>query len=310
MICHATRQSREVGSLVTALLVVLCLPVVLLARPAGPVDAIQEEFRLPPRQDTLSARAAWPMPHRTVASANGVHQRLLHPVNFRSRDLVLPDFQDISDVNLKKTEFFRFLKPLVAQENQRILDIRRRLGFIQDHLRFQRPLDQEDSQWLEMVAQEFRLPSAQPHDPAFWEELLRRVDSIPEDLVLVQAANESAWGTSRFAREGNNLFGQWCFRPGCGMVPEGRPAGARYEVAAFDSISDSIRSYLKNLNTGRVYGDLRRMREDCRREGREPQASELAKGLTSYSERGMAYVTEIRAMLRHNAPVIAQLGPQ
>lgn len=278
--------------------------------PAGPVDAIEEEFHLPPRQQTVSARAAWPVAHRTFASETGVHQRLLHPTHYQGGAEMLPDFDQYADVNLKKTEFFRFLLPLVDEENQRILDIRKRLGYIQDHVRFKRPLNARDTRWLEEVAEEFRLPHADPADPAFWQILLRRVDAVPVDLVLVQAANESAWGTSRFAREGNNLFGQWCFRPGCGLVPENRPSGFTYEVAAFDSISDSIRSYLNNLNTGRVYHELRVMREACRRDGREPRASELAKGLISYSERGMAYVAEIRAMLRHNAPVIAQLGPQ
>ena len=290
---------------------VACCPALLWAGPAGPVDALEEEFHLPPRQEHVAARAAVHLPNQTVASSSGVHQRLLHPLHHQVRSTVLPDFSSIVDVEQKKTEFFRYLKPLVEDENQRLLSIRQRLGFIRDHLRFKRPLDKKDRQWLAEVVAEFRLPEDldDPHDPTFWAILKRRVDAVPVNLVLVQAANESAWGTSRFAREGNNLFGQWCFRPGCGIVPEGRPDGATYEVAAFDSINESIRSYLNNLNTGRVYGDLRKIRAQCRNEGRDPQATELAKGLKSYSERGMAYVTEIRAMLRHNAPVIAQLGP-
>lgn len=220
----------------------------------------------------------------------------------------LPDFQEYQDVTTKKVEFFRFLLPLVETENQRLRDVRRRLGYIQDHLRFLRPLDAEDQQWLAEVKEEFRLPQGDPGVPEFWPALLRRVDTVTVDLVLVQAANESAWGTSRFAREGNNLFGQWCFRPGCGIVPAERPVGATYEVAVFDSVSDCISSYMHNLNTGRVYENLRVIREQSRAEGRNPDADELARGLVRYSERGRAYVAEIRTMLRQNAPVIAQLG--
>ncbi len=242
----------------------------------------------------------------------GVNQRLLHPLLLQDAAHQLPDFSGHCRCRAEKDRVFRYLQaPGRGRERAPSEHQRQRLGFIQDHLRFHRPLDKQDQQWLGEVVAEFRLPEDLDdlHDPTFWAVLKRRVDAVPVDLVLVQAANESAWGTSRFAREGNNLFGQWCFRPGCGMVPEGRPDGATYEVAAFDSINESIRSYLNNLNTGRVYGDLRKIRAQCRNEGRDPQATELAKGLKSYSERGMAYVTEIRAMLRHNAPVIAQLGP-
>lgn len=222
----------------------------------------------------------------------------------------LPDFQNIQDLTTKKVEFFRYLLPLVQAENQRLSDIRRRLGYIQDHLRFRHPLTPEDLAWLAAVREEFRLPPSHLTDPGFWPTLLRRVDTVPVDLVLVQAANESGWGTSRFAREGNNLFGEWCFRPGCGIVPAERPVGATYEVAVFDSVSDCISSYMFNLNTGRVYEKLRVIREEGRAEGRSPEADELASGLAGYSQRGHAYVAEIRAMLRQNAPVIAQLGPR
>ena len=288
----------------------LVLPIAIDAGPAGPAEAAQEEFSHLPQPKIIAAHTAITSPYLAIHTSTGVKQRLLHPFANHSSGPALPEFGKIRDVSTKKTEFFSFLLPMVEQENEQLLSIRTRLGFIHDHIRFQRPIDAEDQQWLTMVVKKFRLKINDPKDPDFWSALLRRVDVLPVDLVLVQAANESAWGTSRFAREGNNLFGQWCFRPGCGMVPSGRPAGATYEVVAFDTISESISSYMHNLNTGRVYEDLRVIREQCRAENRPPEAAELATGLTSYSERGMAYVTEIRAMLRHNAPVIAQLGPQ
>ncbi|MFM9673737.1 glucosaminidase domain-containing protein, partial [Streptomyces galilaeus] len=78
---------------------------------------------------------------------------------------------------------------------------------------------------------------------------LRRVDIIPKELALMQAANESAWGTSRFARIGLNFFGQWCYSQGCGMIPNRRNSGAAHEVAAFKSVRDAVSSYFKNINT-------------------------------------------------------------
>jgi Bax protein len=129
---------------------------------------------------------------------------------------------------------------------------------------------------------------------------MKRVDTVPLELVLSQAANESAWGTSRFARKANNLFGQWCFSKGCGLVPARRNAGSTHEVAAFKSPQLSVRSYLRNLNTGRVYKDLRNIRAAKRAEGKQATAYEIAAGLSKYSERGQAYVKEIRAMIKYN----------
>ena len=122
--------------------------------------------------------------------------------------------------------------------------------------------------------------------------------------ALLQAAIESAWGTSRFAREGNNLFGQWCFSPGCGIVPDERPIGEGYEVASFETVLESVASYMRNLNTGWAYRELREIREQMRLDGRQPDPAEFADGLLSYSERGPVYIEVIRSMLRHNAEVI------
>jgi uncharacterized FlgJ-related protein len=130
--------------------------------------------------------------------------------------------------------------------------------------------------------------------------LLQRVDTLPVSLVLAQAAIESGWGTSRFAREGNNLFGQWCFDPGCGLVPAARRTGARHEVAAYASVNDSIDAYLLNINTHSAYRDLRELRARARAEGREPTGLELATGLRSYSERGELYVQDVRSIIRGN----------
>jgi len=139
------------------------------------------------------------------------------------------------------------------------------------------------------------------HDAGIpWHQLLKRVDTVPMKLVLSQAANESAWGTSRFARQANNLFGQWCFTKGCGIVPSRRNAGATHEVAAFTSPQLSVRSYMHNINTGRVYQDLRNIRAQQRAQGKTATALQLAEGLSKYSERGQAYVKEIKSMISYN----------
>jgi Bax protein len=225
----------------------------------------------------------------------------------RRTGAMLPDFAQTQDVRQRKERFFAYLLPLVEFENQRLAVIRERLEHIHDHVRWRHPLEPRDILWLERVAKAYRVTGPSWEERGFWNDLLARVDVLPVHLVLVQAANESAWGTSRFAREGNNLFGQWCFSEGCGMVPAERPEGASYEVARFGSVSESISSYMHNLNTGRPYQLLRDIRRRLRLAGEDPDALELAVGLTDYSERGEDYVAEIRAMIRQNEDVITEV---
>ncbi len=130
--------------------------------------------------------------------------------------------------------------------------------------------------------------------------MLSRVDTIPEDLALAQAANESAWGTSRFSLVANNLFGQWTFIPGQGIIPKDRPEGETYEVRKFSTVYDSVRSYLLNLNTHQAYKQLRQLRTASRVNGQNPKGLKLAEGLLRYSTRGEDYVKELQAMIRFN----------
>jgi Bax protein len=118
--------------------------------------------------------------------------------------------------------------------------------------------------------------------------------------VLAQAANESAWGTSRFAQLGNNLFGEWTYTPGAGIIPEDRPPGASYEVRKFPSLYESIRSYMNNLNRNEAYLKLRETRESLRKEGKLVTGTSLAYGLSKYSQRGDEYISEIQVMIRQN----------
>lgn len=207
----------------------------------------------------------------------------------------LPDFAAMTDVTLKKQRFFQFLQPLVERQNQRVLQLREQL----QSLAGQAPLSAEQQRWLLQLAAQYRV-SAQVVDEAFFQQLLLRVDSLPPALVLAQAANESAWGTSRFARLANNLFGQWCFQPGCGLVPKQRPAEAVYEVTRFASVDAAIEAYFNNLNSHPAYARLREIRHCLRQQGQVPAAVALAEGVAAYSARGYAYVDELAAMIRFN----------
>lgn len=208
----------------------------------------------------------------------------------------VPDFASIKDVKSKKKAFFDFMRPIVQAENERIRQTRERLVAIRESGNVSAP----DETFVRRIADSYSVDITDLNDAGTWKRLLARVDTVPLRLVLAQSANESSWGTSRFARKGFNFFGQWCFKKGCGLVPSRRDKGTHHEVRVFRSVNASVAAYLKNINTGRVYASLRKIRSQMRHEGKPVTAHQLAGGLSHYSERGQAYVKEIRAMIRVN----------
>jgi Bax protein len=214
-----------------------------------------------------------------------------------------PDLGSLAVAN-KKTLFFRTLLPLVMAENERI---ERARSWLEGVMRNGYFATRAQRMHMQSLLEEYGLDTGVEVDTALLEELYRRVDVIPPGLALAQAANESGWGTSRFCREGNNLFGEWTFRAKEGIVPLRRRDGAEHYVRRFGSVRESVRSYFNNLNRNRAYKSLRRLRAEQRRLGREPDALTLADGLRRYSERGSAYVADIRSLIRSNG--LNDLGP-
>jgi Bax protein len=212
----------------------------------------------------------------------------------------LPDFRRINDADERKRRFFEFLRPPIEAENERVLNQRRRLLQLYEKHREKMLIPWAEMEWLMGILQEYGVEGLEVGELSHWDNLLRRVDMVPVDLAMVQAAKESGWGTSRFALEGNNLFGERCFTEGCGIVPNERESGAGHEVRTFESVNDSVRSYIHNLNTNSAYRRFRRLRFRHRLEGREPEGYGLVDGLPQYSERRYLYLNEIRAMMRSN----------
>ena len=213
-------------------------------------------------------------------------------------DVDLPDFAAIKDIPQRKQRFFDYLKPAIDAENKRLAKLRVELTEYQLVLNNQQELSKNQKQRLKSLAKKYKVKAKTK--ALKLEELLKRVDQIPRELVLVQAANESAWGSSRFARIGLNFFGIWCYKKGCGLVPKGRDAGLNHEVASFDSIEAMIKHYFHNINTNQAYDMFRQIRQQFRENDLPLRPDVLATGLLPYSERGIDYVVEINTMLRHN----------
>ncbi len=199
-------------------------------------------------------------------------------------------------VAAKKALFFRLMSPGILKINELIEIDRARLTSLPTH---RDGLAFEDAQWLAELAQIYRVPSVVPLTQSSFDELLLRVDIIPPSLVLAQSAEESGWGTSRFADLGNALFGQWTWDEGIAPL-ERREGRGNYSIARFETPLDSIRAYVLNLNTHRAYKELRARRREMRLRYERPTGWELARTLTSYSERGDAYVETLHAIMRVN----------
>lgn len=215
----------------------------------------------------------------------------------------LPDFSAIKDIKEKKKRFFSFVRPIIEAENERVLSKREKLiGLYKKHIE-NALFSTEEVEWLDRLHAEYRIND--DDDPEFvWTDSLRRVDALPVELAMTQAAKESGWGVSRFVRTGNNIFGQLCFVKGCGIVPVNRDEGAIHEVRKFESVRASVRSYIRNLNTNSAYEGFRQLRFDQRQAGEELEAYSLISGLPRYSVRGEAYLEEIRAMILANRHIM------
>lgn len=212
----------------------------------------------------------------------------------------IPNFEAMLDVEEKKETFFSFLAPYIDIVNQQILGQRQRLNVLKTKAQNNQPLSRAEMAFLTELRADYELENERLNTLNLINRLLKRADIIPHSLALAQAANESAWGTSRFAQEGNNFFGQWCYTEGCGMVPSRRPDGASHEVKSFDSVLESVRSYIMNLNTFPSYQHLRDIRFDLREEGQPIDGITLSEGLDSYSERGDEYIFELQSMIYSN----------
>ena len=205
------------------------------------------------------------------------------------------DMKEIREIKARKALFFQSILPLVLQANEEILKERKRLWRLRTAMRMGRQVSAVDRLWLSVIREKYRVKS---HDI---DELLRRVDIIPPSMALAQAAEESGWGTSRFVREGNAIFGQWTFsKSDAGIAPLMRDPGKNHRVKAFDSLLDSVRAYAVNLNTNQAYEGLRALRADMRRAGSPIDGSVLARTLSKYSQRGAAYVKSIRSIIAVN----------
>lgn len=200
------------------------------------------------------------------------------------------DLTDIKTIEVRKALFIQAILPLILRANEDVAADRERL---QDLARNNNWSD-TDAAWLAQLAVRYGT------EPGEIDELLRRVDVIPPSLALAQAAEESGWGTSRFAVEGNAVFGQWTFDPDKGLVPIYRNDGAQHLVRSFEGLLASVAGYMRNLNSHDAYAAFRNRRKQMRDDIGALDAVLLANTLLYYSEGRRDYVRKIRDIIDGN----------
>lgn len=207
---------------------------------------------------------------------------------------------EIQDAAERKQAFISAMLPLILRANELIAEDRVLIRRLQDRLADGRRLSAPARQWLARLADRYDAggPALEEID---FDMILANHDAVPTSLALAQGAIESGWGTSRFARLGNAIYGQWTWSAEDeGIVPTQREEGKVHRIKAFDCLIDSVRGYLRNLNSGGAYRDFRAMRTRLKESGQPVTGLALAGTLTRYSERGQAYVEDLRTIITSN----------
>ena len=191
-----------------------------------------------------------------------------------------PDFKKYAAGPERKKVFIDFVRPLIDKASISINKDRKFILTLHNDKKHQQKLSNSEIKKLSDLAKFYRVKEDLSVTKQL-DELNEKANVFPTSLILAQAILESAWGTSRFAVEGNNFFGQHCFSKGCGLSARG---DNKVRVAKFPTVFDSVKSYYKNLNTGNSYKKLRRLRAEEIELIKTMDSIELTAGLSHYSE--------------------------
>ena len=199
------------------------------------------------------------------------------------------DLDEIQSIKLKKETFIKIVLPLVVAENGKILNDRLKLMKIKS----KRITSDKEKLWLRQKFREYKILKSD------MKELEKRMDIIPVSIALSQAAKESGWGTSRFALEGNAIFGQWTWS-GKGIEPLSREAGKNHKILRFPILRASVKAYKNNLNTHKGYKKFREKRYFLRKKNNSVKGLELIHTLDTYAQTGTEYTKTLEEIINQN----------
>jgi len=200
------------------------------------------------------------------------------------------DLNTLGDSHKKRELFIKIVLPLILYENEKITEDRKKLFKILAK-NFNSP---GEKVWLKRRFKEYKIEDQD------LSKLKMRMDTIPVSIALAQAANETGWGTSRFALEGNALFGQWTWSKK-GITPKNKDPNQSHKILQFQILKASVRAYKNNLNTHNAYKEFREVRAKLRQSGTKVTGLALIKYLKNYSEIGIKYTEIIEGIIVKNS---------
>ena len=215
-----------------------------------------------------------------------VRKKLVKPV---ALTLLPEEIKMIENTKKRKELFIQIVLPLILKENNNIRLDRKRLFSIINKSKN----TELEKKWLDRKYKQYGVPSKD------LSILKIRIDEVPVSLALAQAAKETGWGTSRFAQEGNALFGQWTWS-GEGLKPKEAESNKGHKVMKFNVLQASVRAYQRNLNTHSTYKDFRLARAELRDKGKDLDSLILSKYLDEYAETGNEYVKVLQKIIKQN----------
>ena len=199
------------------------------------------------------------------------------------------ELKEIQSVKKRKELFIQIVLPLILEENNKILLDRKKLFAILN----KNNNSKSDNEWLTKKFNQYGIPNKDI------PTLKRRMDIIPPSMAIAQAAKETGWGTSRFALEGNALFGQWTYTDK-GIKPAAADAGTTHKVMMFNVLKSSVRAYTRNLNTHKSYRKMRYVRAIQRDNEEKLNSLTLVDYLDSYAETGKEYTIILKKIIEQN----------
>ena len=214
------------------------------------------------------------------------NEKLVKPIYFTQfpRDL-----DNLQSVQLKKETFIKIVLPLIVAENEKILDDREKLKTLIE----KKFTTDAEKQWLRQKLLEYKVKKSD------LGELMLRMDMIPVSIALAQAAKESGWGTSRFALEGNAIFGQWTW-DGQGIAPLDRDGDKNHKILKFPILRASVKAYKNNLNTHKSYIKFREKRNQLRKKNKSISGLALTNTLKNYAQTGSEYTKILNQIITQN----------
>ena len=199
------------------------------------------------------------------------------------------DLKSIKSIKNRKDLFIKITLPLIVQENNKLLSLNKNIKLLKGSFD---QISRKEAVWVQNLMEEYKADTL--------DSLIIKVDEIPVSLALAQAAIESGWGTSRFAYEGNALFGQYIWgKTNNGIIPNERETDAKYKIKSFNSLTESVASYMKNLNSNFHYNEFRINRFVLRSNKLPLRGAYLAEYLSSYSIED-DYIDKIKNIIEIN----------